>query len=57
MLWVFYLHVCLCTTFMQYLHRPEDGVRFPKARVTFVSCPVLGIELGSFGRVTGALNH
>ena len=32
--WLFCLHVCMCTTCMQCLWRPEEGSRFPGTGIT-----------------------
>lgn len=33
-IWVFYLNVCLCTSYMQGPQRPEEGVKFYWTKVT-----------------------
>ena len=44
--WVFCLHVCLCTIHMQYAERPEEGIRSPGTGRLLVPVRVLGISLG-----------
>lgn len=47
------LPVCMCTIYMPYLQRPEEGIRSPELQLQAVGSSlmqVLGTELGSSAR-------
>ena len=54
-IWVFSLHVCLCSTCMQCSQRLEEDIRSPETGVT-EGCE-LGTEHMSPGRAVSALNY